>query len=88
MSYRKTCLTKVHVHMRTGFTGWHVMQEGMYYSKTCGSGDHIFHENMCYERSCLIHGHVLQADMFVGSHVLWGYISNERLFLKGGHVLQ
>ena len=47
-------------NIRTGFIGWHVMQEGMYYWKTCGSGGHVFHESMCYGRTCLVGGHVLQ----------------------------
>ena len=32
--------------MRTGFIGWHVMQEGMYYWKTCCRGGHVFHGNV------------------------------------------
>ena len=46
---------------RTGFIGWHDMQVGMYYWKTCVSGGHhVFHENMCYGRTCVVGGHVLQ----------------------------
>ena len=46
--------------MMTGFIGWHVMQEDMYYWWTCGSGGHVFLENMYYGRTCLVGEHVFQ----------------------------
>ena len=45
---------------RTGFIGWHDVQEGMYYWKTCGISGHVLHKNVCYGRTCLVGGHVLQ----------------------------
>ena len=50
--------------MRTGFIGWHFMQEGMYYWKTYNNGGHVFHENILWEDmtsrwACLTGGHVL-----------------------------
>ena len=43
---------------------------------------------MCYGRSCLVGGHILQVDMSYRKSCIMGYISNERLCLKVGHVLQ
>ena len=36
---------------RTGFIGWHIMYEGRYYCKICGSGCQVFHKSMCYGKT-------------------------------------
>ena len=75
------------------FYRMHVLQEGMYYMRTCVKGVHHFHVKISYGRTCLIGIHVLQAGMssedkscrracLVRSHVLWGTC------LMRGHVLQ
>ena len=62
------------------------MQEGMYYWKTC-SGCHVFHENIYYGKTCIVGGHILQADRSCGKLCIMEGMLNERLCLKGGHVL-
>ena len=39
--------------MWRGFIGWHVLQEGMYYRRTCVRLNHVF------MRVCLLEGNVL-----------------------------
>ena len=56
--------------MRTGFIGWHVLQEGMYYCRI-SSGSHVFRkiviwEDMSCRRTCLMGGHVLWEVMYYG----------------------
>ena len=64
MKLSKICLAGRHIQEKDKFIGWHDMQVGMYYWKTCVSGGHhVFHENMCYGRTCVVGGHVLQVGM-------------------------
>ena len=52
MSYRWTCLAGVHLDIRTGFIGWHVMQE------VCITGRHVVVVVMSFMRSYVKGGYV------------------------------
>ena len=74
-------------NMGTGFIGWHVLQEGMYYWEICDSAGHFFHVNMLwqdmsYKIICLIGGHVLWKVKYCGG------MSYGRLYLTRVQVLQ
>ena len=61
MIQSRICLSGRHVQHEDRFIGWHVMQEYMYYWKTCGSSVHVFYENRCNGRTCLVGGPVLRS---------------------------
>ena len=44
--------------MRAYITGVHILQEVMYFMKTC------LLENKSYRRTCLVGGHILWEDIF------------------------
>ena len=72
-------------NMRTGFIRCHVLQEGMYYWRTCCSEGHVFLENMLWEdvsfrRTCLTVKHVLWEIMYYGVTCLMrGYVLQEEI---------
>ena len=64
--------------------GRHVMQDSMYYWKTCGSGGHVFHENVLWEDMSSRWAFLTGGCLVRNRHIM----ATESLCFKGRYVLQ